>query len=824
MYETTTDVGKDGTMRAAILGVCVLLGAIPMSFGNTNEVERWGMFEVSLTGPESGNPFLDVELSAMFTQGDRAVEPRGFYDGEGVYRIRFMPDAVGEWRYVTQSNRKELDGETGTFVCVEPSPDNHGPVLVHKTYYLAYADGTPYHQFGTTCYAWTHQGDEMEEQTLKTLAGAPFNKLRMCVFPKHYSYNKNDPPEYAFERDSNEKQDFTRFNPRFFQRFERRVLDVQKLGIEADVIVFHPYDRWGYQDMDAETDDRYLRYLIARLAAYRNVWWSLANEYDFMEHKEESDWDRFFQIIRDNDPYGRLRGIHNGRRWYDHNKPWVTHASLQTSHFAGGIGYREKYQKPVIYDECRYEGNIPQGWGNLTPVEMMRSFWLGTLSGCYVGHGETYKHPQDLLWWAKGGVLRGESPPRIAFLKEFMKNAPPFEELNPISGDDAYILAKPGEYYLAYFASPQTIALDLAGDRPYRIDGIDPWEMKEVSIGTATPGDYTFSSPRADYVYRFTPYAPGERIRPVAKATASATHGSAPLDVRFSAEGTQKHHWDFGDGTSSIKPEPAHTFEKPGRYVVTLTVTDAEGASSTTALSIGVLPSAPKDLGQYKNWPGTYTGLVYLWDNAKQSNAVLDDEGETIRACGVEAKGEAKIGPRGDMQILGGSFAAKDVDDELLNACKTSNQLTVEAIVTADNLEAAGPARIITFSKDTASRDFTLGQERDSLVLRLRTPRTGNNGLSPQVTLCKIEAHKPMHVVVSYFPGNTLCYVNGEVVYTSSDIQGSFGNWEPCHLLFGDEYSGGRSWSGNLEGIAIYSRFVGPEEARHKFMLCRDRI
>ena len=33
--------------------------------------------------------------------------------------------------------------------------------------------------------------------------------------------------------------------------------------------------------MPAEADDRYLRYAVARLAAYRNVWWSLANECDF---------------------------------------------------------------------------------------------------------------------------------------------------------------------------------------------------------------------------------------------------------------------------------------------------------------------------------------------------------------------------------------------------------------------------------------------------------------------------------------------------------------------------------------------------------------
>ena len=28
----------------------------------------------------------------------------------------------------------------------------------------------------------------------------------------------------------------------------------------------------------------------------------------------------------------------------------------------GGVRYRAQYRKPVLYDECKYEGNIRQGW------------------------------------------------------------------------------------------------------------------------------------------------------------------------------------------------------------------------------------------------------------------------------------------------------------------------------------------------------------------------------------------------------------------------------------------------------------------------------
>ena len=791
----------------------VSLGNQAAPKSEVNMVERWGVYEVTLNGPDTGNPFTEVELTAEFkrrdTNGERTFESHGFYDGNGIYKIRFMPDEVGEWTYTTKSSSAELNGKTGQFPCVAPSEGNHGPVGIYKDFYLRYADGTPYHQFGTTCYAWAHQGEAMEKQTLETLAEAPFNKMRMCIFPKDYSYNKNEPVYYPYEGRPIEDWDFTRFNPEFWQHFERRVQDLLDLGIEADIILFHTYDRWGFEYMDAESDDRYIRYAVARLAAFRNVWWSLANEYDFMPAKEEPDWDRFFQIIRDHDPYQRLRGIHNGRRWYDHNKPWVTHTSIQTSNMAQGIRYRTQYGKPVIYDECRYEGDIPQGWGNITAEEMVQRFWAGTVSGCYVGHGETYKHPEDLLWWAKGGVLRGESPSRIAFLKDFMEtNAPAFETLEPI-GDETgrYILAKHGEYYLTYTTEPQTITLDLKGEQPYKVDRVDTWKMKIVPVGTAHPGEYTFASPYNGVAYRFTPYAPGEKLRPEAKASADVLQGSAPLTVNFSAAGDLTHHWSFGDGTTSTESNPTHVYESLGQYVATLTVMDPEGDTATTSLAIHVLPEAPADIGTHTEFPGSRDGLIFLWHGAREDNRE------------IEPRGDAKIGADGQMDLTGGAFLTKNMNDKLLEACQASNQLTLECLVTTDNLDQDGPARIISFSNDSTHRNFTFGQEGSRFAMRIRTPRTGTNALGGEFHFGKIESGKPTHIIVSYFDRNVYCYIDGELVHVSNGTQGDFSNWEPYLLLFGDEASGGRNWEGKLSRVAIYSRFVGVKEAAHKFKL-----
>ena len=136
---------------------------------STAGIERWAIFEVVLKGPDTGNPFLDVALSATFTHNHRAVEIEGFYDGDGVYRIRFMPDTVGEWRYITHSTSSALDSRQGGFTCTPATGGNHGPVRVDGKYHFRYEAGTPHFSFGTTCYVWNHQGEALEARTLETL-------------------------------------------------------------------------------------------------------------------------------------------------------------------------------------------------------------------------------------------------------------------------------------------------------------------------------------------------------------------------------------------------------------------------------------------------------------------------------------------------------------------------------------------------------------------------------------------------------------------------------------------------------------------------------
>jgi Domain of unknown function (DUF5060)/Protein of unknown function (DUF4038)/Domain of unknown function (DUF5605) len=430
-----SSVGSLAALTSAGRGVAS--GAVAATFPRA--IFRWEVFELTLAGPSSGNPFTEVQLTATFAMGHRAILVDGFYDGGGNYKIRFMPDAEGEWSYTTASTALDLSGKTGRFTCIAALAGVHGPVIVRNTHHFAYADGTPYFPFGTTCYAWVHQSEDLQQQTLKTLRTGPFNKIRMCVFPKSYEYNHNEPTLYPFERNATGESDFTRPNPAFFAHIEQRIADLRAMGIEADLILFHPYDRWGYATMPSEADDRYLRYALARMSAYRNIWWSLANEFDLMKAKSVQDFDRFFHIVEQHDPVSHLRSVHYSRVMYDYSHPWVTHASLQTYKFEEAEGWLKAWQKPICFDEVMYEGNLNRRWGNLSGQEMTRRFWLGVIAGCYVTHGETYLDPDlpldenttPTLWWSHGGTLHGSSPARISFLRRLV------EETATAAGKDA---------------------------------------------------------------------------------------------------------------------------------------------------------------------------------------------------------------------------------------------------------------------------------------------------------------------------------------------------------------------------------------------------
>ncbi len=498
------------------------------------QVEQWRRFEVAMTGPADGNPFADVELTADFTNAatGQAVTVRGFYDGGGTYRVRFMPSAVGEWKYVTHSNAAQLDGLSGTFACKPSAGQNHGIVRAVGREFR-YADSTLYFPVGTTAYAWIHMPADVRRQTLASLRAAQFDKIRMCVFPKHYALCKELPELYPYEILSDEHRraesgsadegrilgeggsvkvkgsgvvfDKSRFNPAFFRHLEQCVDSLDAIGCQADLILFHPYDKgyWGFDQMTMQENRAYLRYLEARLSSFKNVWWSLANEYDYVKAKTLQDWLALIAEVRANDPYCHLVSIHGSTATYfPHPESGLTHMSVQDEGPVMERGrasiVRNIYPMPVVFDEARYEGNLPYRWGRMSGEEMIDEMWNGLVQGTYITHGECFQYHDgdfDTIFWAKGGQWRGESWRRVPFMRSVLADLPNALQMADVSRDDVTSTAGDG-YYLVYFGDrmqdswtfnlPQKNATypKLRPGTKFTVEIIDTWNMTVRKVPT----------------------------------------------------------------------------------------------------------------------------------------------------------------------------------------------------------------------------------------------------------------------------------------------------------------------------------------------------
>ena len=98
-----------------------------------------------------------------------------------------------------------------------------------------------------------------------------------------------------------------------------------------------------------------------------------------------------------------------------------------------------------------------------------------------MSHGETYQHPEDILWWSKGGQLYGETPERISFLQELVN-----EYGNGLQGKPGEDYIAEGDGYILHYLGEQVsdiYSYELPDNSVYRIELIDTWNMTIQSIG-----------------------------------------------------------------------------------------------------------------------------------------------------------------------------------------------------------------------------------------------------------------------------------------------------------------------------------------------------
>jgi len=105
----------------------------------------------------------------------------------------------------------------------------------------------------------------------------------------------------------------------------------------------------------------------------------------------------------------------------------------------------------------------------------------------------------------------------------------------------------------------------------------------DVQCDQSTPTDENKYGPLAEFRVGATSVAVNESL---------TFNASASLDNDGDA---RSYEWDFGDGRTATGETVPYSYDSPGNYTVTLTVTDEAGATDTNLLTISV---EERDRGQ----------------------------------------------------------------------------------------------------------------------------------------------------------------------------------------------------------------------------------
>jgi hypothetical protein len=216
-------------------------------------IPKWSVYELALTATRTwSNPYLAVDLKAVFTgPGNESIEVAGFWDGGNTFRIRFTPIEEGTWTYATVSDDSGLDGQLGTIECTRPADRAHGFVRDDPQHSRIYDDGTR--------------------------AG---EARRAPIDPTALLGDHLDPAQLR----ATDRQ-------------------VQSALTDGQIVEMVPFGaRGSFEGTDLQ-DERYLRYIIARYAAYPNVIWCLVPDRSAAAPKPMQFWHISSGIVRDEDPY-----------------------------------------------------------------------------------------------------------------------------------------------------------------------------------------------------------------------------------------------------------------------------------------------------------------------------------------------------------------------------------------------------------------------------------------------------------------------------------------------------------------------------------------
>ena len=144
---------------------------------------------------------------------------------------------------------------------------------------------------------------------------------------------------------------------------------------------------------------------------------------------------------------------------------------------------------------------------------------------------------------------------------------------------------------------------------------------------------------------------------------------------------------------------------------------------------------------------------------------------------------------------------------EWLDSAIDDDALTIHLRVRSLAASQSSTARIFTVSAGTDLRNITIGQDRTSLVVRLRTPATSKNGMPPYRVSKVFKNSTWRDIEVAVRPRAIAITIDGRQVLDEPLPEHALAAWDRnFHVALGNELTGDRPWLGEIRQASVLCR------------------
>lgn len=376
----------------------LLIGSWLALTGQPHEAPLWHKLELDfISNTDYDNPLYDVaDFNVVFTSASgREKKVNGFWDGGLNWKIRFLPDEIGEWSWKSNCSDKTNAGlheQSEQFICIKGDEKlelfqrgtiKHSP----GKYHLTYDDGTPF--FWMACTAWNGAMKSTHpdwDHYLNYRKDHHYNVIQF-VTTQWRGGDSNLDGDVAFTGAGR-----IEVNPLFFQKLDERVDRINEFGLVASPVLL-----WALPSVTGRqlSPGYYLpvdeaamlaSYIVARYQG-NHVVWALGGDGRYFDHFE-ARWKAIGQqVFGDIDhalatlhPHGSsyIGDLYAGESWY-------SLMGYQSSH---------NYTQRVVDFINRKE--VANNWSKIRPLPNIN---MEPLYENIHDH-QTSENVRNAIWWS----------------------------------------------------------------------------------------------------------------------------------------------------------------------------------------------------------------------------------------------------------------------------------------------------------------------------------------------------------------------------------------------------------------------------------------